>query len=45
MKILYQFLTELESDELVETGKEYALKSIMWFFERFGWLDSFEEAH
>jgi|MTBAKSStandDraft_2_1061841.scaffolds.fasta_scaffold77216_1 hypothetical protein len=36
------FLTELESDELVATSKEAALKSILWFFERFGWLDPYE---
>ena len=31
--------TDFESDQLVATSKEAALESIVWFFERFGWLD------
>ncbi len=28
-----------ESDRLIATSREAALKTIVWFFERFGWLD------
>lgn len=30
---------DFESDQLVATSKEVALESIVWFFERFGWLN------
>jgi hypothetical protein len=30
---------DFESDQLVATSKEAALESIVWFFERFGWLN------
>lgn len=33
---------DFESDQLVATSKEAALKSIIWFFERFGWLNPSE---
>lgn len=36
------FSSEFESDELLATSKESALKSIIWFFERFGWMDPSE---
>lgn len=31
-----------ESDQLIATSKEAALKTIIWFFERFGWLNPSE---
>ncbi|MBF0329946.1 MAG: hypothetical protein HQL10_12370 [Nitrospirae bacterium] len=30
---------DYESDDLVASSKEAALESIVWFFERFGWLN------
>ena len=30
---------EIATDTLVASSKEEALKSIVWFFERFGWLN------
>jgi hypothetical protein len=34
--------TEFETDNLVAASKENALKTVIWFFERFGWLNPSE---
>jgi hypothetical protein len=36
--------SEFETDQLVAASKEKALKTITWFFERFGWLNPSEDA-